>query len=105
MRRRGVLPLLVGLITGFATAAVADDCFCLVNPSTGAILLGCEAYQRPTDYDATAVCTDPDTGRTAEQTMHGEWQRIEAGTDRCDPCRPQPRGEAPELPRGERTHP
>ena len=107
MRRRWLLPLLLGPIAAIAAAAAAEDCFCLVNPSTGAILRGCAAFKAPTDYSPTAVCPDPVTGRTSEPPLDtsgrprdADWQRIEAGADRCDPCRPDKRGIAPEMPRG-----
>lgn len=47
--------------------ARADECFCLTNPQTAAILRGCEAFKAPTDFYSTAVCTDPVTGEKAKQ--------------------------------------
>jgi hypothetical protein len=91
--------LVFGLITATGPGPRADECFCLTNLATGATLRGCEAYKAPTDYYSTAVCTDPETGLKSEQTMYSDWQRIEAGADRCDPCRRAPRGIAPEVPR------
>lgn len=100
-----VLVFVVAAVTG--STVRADDCFCLTNAATDAILRGCEAYKASTDFYSTAVCTDPISGKPYEQTLYpdGQWQRIEAGADRCDPCRPQPRGAAAELPRGGETAP
>jgi len=77
----------------------ADECFCLIHGSD-AILRGCEAYKAATDFYSTAVCTDPVTGKQSEQTIYSDWKRIEAGTDRCAPCKRAPRGTAKEPPRG-----
>lgn len=77
-----------------------DECFCLVPKSDpkGPILRGCQAYKAGTDFYATAVCTDPETGQKSEQMITDEWKRIAAGEDRCNPCR-QVRGPAPDVPR------
>lgn len=100
-----VLVFVVTAVTG--STVRADDCFCLTNAATAAILRGCEAYKASTEFYSTAVCTDPVNGKTSQQTLYpdGQWQRIEAGADRCDPCRPPPRGPAPVLPRGGETTP
>jgi hypothetical protein len=63
---------------------------------------GCEAYKAPTDFYSTAVCTDPESGKKSQQTMYSDWKCIEAGADRCAPCRRAPRGTAEEVPRGEK---
>jgi hypothetical protein len=98
---RAAMTLVLGLAPAVCSMARADECFCLTNPQTAAILRGCEAYKAATDFYSTAVCTDPVTGLKAEQTMYSEWQRIEAGADRCNPCkRLIPPGTAKELPRG-----
>jgi hypothetical protein len=92
--------LVFGLITTVYSMAWADECFCLTNIETAAILRGCEAFKAATDFYSTAVCTDPVTGQKAEQTMYSEWQRIEAGADRCNPCKRAARGTAQEVIRG-----
>src|ERR1700730_6233703 len=93
--------LVFGLATAVCSMARADECFCLTNPQTAAILRGCEAFKASTDFYATAVCTDPVTGQKAEQTLYSEWKRIEPGADRCNPCkRLTLPGTAKELPRG-----
>lgn len=98
MLRRAML--VFGLITAVCSIAQADECFCLTNKETAAILRGCDAFKAATDFYMTALCTDPLTGQKTEQTMHSEWQRIEAGADRCNPCKRAVRGTAQELPRG-----
>ncbi len=98
MAWRRTSALVFGLITATGPGPRADECFCLTNPATGATLRGCDTYKAPTDYYSTAVCTDPETGLKSEQTMYSGWQRIEAGTDRCDPCRRAARV-VPEVPR------
>jgi hypothetical protein len=70
-------------------SSTSEDCFCLMNRSSGVVLRGCVAYKARTDFYETAVCTDPDTGKTSEQLITDEWQRIPAGGERCDPCQPQ----------------
>jgi len=107
IRRWAAAILILGAATAAASPVRADDCFCLINTATGAILRGCEAYKAPTDFHSTAACTDPVTGLRSEQTMYADWRRIEAGADRCDPCRRTARGDAPEVPRksGERARP
>jgi hypothetical protein len=87
--------LFVAVFAGYARAA---ECFCLLHTATGAILRGCEAFKAEKDLYPTAYCTDPQTGRESEQTINSDWQRIEAGADRCDPCWPVPRGTRPEFP-------
>ncbi|MFO1434132.1 MAG: tetratricopeptide repeat protein [Candidatus Competibacteraceae bacterium] len=75
------------LLTASVYAGAApDECFCLVRKAdpAGAILRGCEAYKAGTDFYATAVCTDPETGQKSEQMITDEWQRIAAGEDRCN---------------------
>jgi hypothetical protein len=94
------MTLVFGLISAACSTARADECFCLTNPQTAAILRGCEAFKAPTDFYSTAVCTDPISGQKRVQTMYSEWQRIEAGADRCDPCKRPAKGTATELPRG-----
>ncbi|MFZ1413471.1 MAG: hypothetical protein WAS73_02660 [Defluviicoccus sp.] len=100
MRWRAAMALLVLLVTA-GPGAVAEDCFCLVHGISGAVLRGCEAFKAPTDYHWTAVCTERETGKKSEQTITPEWRRIEAGADRCDPCRPALRDTGPEPPRGD----
>jgi hypothetical protein len=95
-----VTVLIVGLVTAVGQPARARECFCLSH-ATGAILRGCEAFKAPTDFYPTAICTDPETGKRSKQTMYSDWNRIEAGADRCDPCRRVTQGIAPELPRGD----
>jgi hypothetical protein len=98
---RAAMTLVFGLVPAVCSMARTDECFCLTNPQTAAILRGCEAFKAATDFYSTAVCTDPVTGQKAEQTMYSEWQRIEAGADRCNPCkRLTLPGTAKELPRG-----
>jgi hypothetical protein len=89
------------LLTASAYAGNApDECFCMVRSAdpAGAILRGCQAYKAGTDFYATAVCTDPETGQKSEQTITEEWQQIATGADRCNPCR-QVRGPTDVLPR------
>jgi hypothetical protein len=93
---RTATTLVFGLVTAAGSMARADECFCLVNSQTAAILRGCEAFSQ----NQTAACTDPDTDKKAIQTISSDWQRIEAGADRCDPCKRPPLGTAKELPRG-----
>jgi hypothetical protein len=93
------MTMALGLIATFCTMARADECFCLNHP-TGAILRGCEAYKAAGDFYLTAICTDPETGKRSQQTMYSDWKRVEAGADRCNPCKPIPTGTADELPRG-----
>jgi hypothetical protein len=81
-------------------AAGADECFCMSHAS-GAILRGCESYKAPNDAYATAICTDPETGKTSQQTMYSEWTLIKDGTGVCAPCRPPPAGLKPLRPRGD----
>ena len=98
---RAAMTLVLGLAPAVCSMARADECFCLTNPQTAAILRGCEAFKASTDFYATAVCTDPVTGQKAEQTLYSEWKRIEPGADRCNPCkRLTLPGTAKELPRG-----
>ena len=97
---RAATTLVFGLLPAVCSMARADECFCLTNPQTAAILRGCEAFKAPTDFYSTAVCTDPVTGQKSQQTMYSEWQRIEASADRCDPCKRPALGTAKELPRG-----
>lgn len=96
---RTAMALLVLMMTA-GRGAAAEDCFCLVR-ADGAILRGCDAFKAPTDFYWTAVCTDPAIGHKATQTIAPEWQRIEAGADRCDPCRAALRDAGPEPPRGD----
>jgi hypothetical protein len=100
MAWRTTLVLVFGLMMATGPGPRADECFCLTNPATGATVRGCEAYKAPTDYYSTAVCTDPETGRKSEQTMSPEWQRIEDGFDRCNPCRRASQSAEQEVPRG-----
>lgn len=98
---RAAMTLVFGLVSATCSMARADECFCLTNPQTAAILRGCEAFKAATERYSTAVCTDPVTGQKAEQTMYSEWQRIEAGADRCNPCKRLGLPDtAKELPRG-----
>jgi hypothetical protein len=97
---RGALLVIGGLVMVAGLPSQADECFCLTNPATGALLRGCEAYKASTDYYWTAVCTDPETGLQSEQTMSPDWQRIEEGADRCNPCRRTPPSAETEVPRG-----
>ena len=101
---RAAAALLVGLVAVVGPPAQAQECFCLGH-ATGAILRGCEAFSAPTDFYPTAICTDPETGKRSQQTMYSDWKRIEAGADRCDPCRPAARGTASEVPRGDNDAP
>lgn len=94
-----VLAIWLWLLTPPArTANAQDECFCIAH-SLGAILRGCTAYKARTDFYATAVCTDPDTGKKAEQTITTEWRRLTDGEDLCTPCRRQVRGTTDETPR------
>lgn len=97
---RAAMTLTFGLVSAVVSMAQADECFCLIHPQTAAILRGCEAFKAATDLYSTAACTDPVTGQKAIQTMSADWQRIEAGADRCNPCKRLVRGTGPELPRG-----
>ncbi len=92
--------ILFGLVVAIGQGARADECFCLSH-STGAILRGCEAFKAATDFYSTAVCTDPATRKPSRQIIYSDWKRIEAGADRCSPCRPAPREAAREVPRGD----
>jgi hypothetical protein len=98
--QRTAMMVILGLVGALCQVARADECFCLVHSSSGAILRGCEAFKAPTDFYSTAACTDPMTGKLSEQTMYSDWKRIEAGADRCNPCKPISRGTSQELPRG-----
>jgi hypothetical protein len=100
MPRTTAIMMILGLVGALPHIARADECFCVIHSSSGAILRGCEAFKAATDFYSTAVCTDPETGKRSEQTMHSDWKRIETGADRCNPCKPIPRGTSPELPRG-----
>ena len=97
---KGVATLILLALVATCATTRADECFCLSH-ATGAILRGCEAYKAATDFYSTAVCTDPETGKRSQQTMHSDWKRIEAGADRCAPCRRASRGTAVEVPRGD----
>jgi hypothetical protein len=99
MQSQVILTLIFGLLAAFGTMARAEECFCLTNPQTAAILRGCESFN-PSKDKQIAACADPITGQKAIQTMSADWQRIEAGTDRCNPCKRVVRATAPELPRG-----
>jgi hypothetical protein len=90
--------LAAGAVGSYSTGR-AEDCFCLSHP-TGAFLYNCESYKSPTDYYATAICVDRETGKQSTLTLYGDWKRIKEGADRCDPCKPVPRGTAVEVPRG-----
>jgi hypothetical protein len=90
----------VGLLAIAPAAARADECFCLSH-AEGAVLRGCEAFTSERGEMPTALCTDPLTGKKSVQKLNPEWRRIEAGADRCDVCRPTPRGTSTELPRRE----
>lgn len=70
-----------------------------MHVATGAILRGCEAFKAEKDLYPTAYCTDPQTGAESKQKITSDWQRIAAGADRCDPCRPPLPRNAPEVPR------
>jgi hypothetical protein len=96
---RAAMTMVFGLVSAAYSMARADECFCLVNSQTAAILRGCESF-RPSDQNQIAACTDPVTGQKAIQTMSSDWQRIEAGADRCNPCKQATLGTAKELPRG-----
>jgi hypothetical protein len=100
MPRVAVTIMILGFVGALFHVARADECFCVIHSSSGAILRGCEAFKAPTDFYSTAVCTDPETGKRSEQTMYSDWKRIEAGADRCNPCKPISRGTSRELPRG-----
>jgi hypothetical protein len=97
---KGIATLIAFALVAISPPARADECFCLIH-ATGAILRGCEAYKAATEYYSTAVCTDPETGKRSQQTMYSEWKRIEAGADRCAPCRRASRGTTDEVPRGD----
>jgi hypothetical protein len=94
-----MLTVIFGLVAPFGTLLRAEECFCLTNPQTAAILRGCEGFT-PSKDNQIAACTDPVTGQKAIQTMSSDWQRIEAGADRCNPCKRPAKDTAPELPRG-----
>ena len=101
----GAMLIVIGLLAGWTSPApAADECFCLVHKA-GAILRGCEAYRAPHDYYSTARCVDPLSGVPTEQIITGDWERLAEGADRCDPCRPQTRAQAPTLPRGDEDQP
>jgi len=99
MLSQRTLTLIFGLVAAFGTTARADECFCLINPQTAAILRGCEGF-RPSTDNQIAACADPVTGQKAIQTMSSDWQRIETGADLCNPCKRAALGTAKELPRG-----
>jgi hypothetical protein len=79
------------------TATFADECFCLVHTSSGAILRGCEAR------NAFFFCTDPYSGKKEMQKISTEWKRVEPGAEFCAVCRPPPRDATPKPdgPRGD----
>ncbi|MDE5454136.1 hypothetical protein GWE18_15005 [Bradyrhizobium sp. CSA112] len=96
--------MILGIVGIVCHAARADECFCAIHSSSGAILRGCEAFKAPTDFYSTALCTDPDTGKRSVQVMYSDWTRMEAGAERCRPCQRArqsnsdvPRGEVPPL--------
>jgi hypothetical protein len=83
---RTATTLVFGLVTAAGSMARADECFCLVNSQTAAILRGCDAFSQ----NQTAACTDPETGKKAIQTISNDWRRINEGADRCDPPSERP---------------
>jgi hypothetical protein len=87
--------LLLALLATISPTVRADECFCLNQTSSGAILRGCEAK------GATILCTDPITAKKSVQQINPDWKRIEAGADLCVVCKETPRGLSTELPRGD----
>jgi hypothetical protein len=77
--------------------AFADECFCLVHASSGAILRGCEAR------NAFFLCTDPYSGKKEMQKISTDWKRVEPGAEFCAVCRAPPRDVTPKAdgPRGD----
>jgi hypothetical protein len=96
----GGIVLLFGLLPGGLSIARADQCFCLIHSSSGAMLRGCEEFKAPTDAYSTAVCVDPETSKRSLQTIYSDWKRIDEGADRCKPCRPVSPRSKEEVPRG-----
>jgi hypothetical protein len=84
----------LALLATISTTVRADECFCLSH-TAGAMLRGCEAK------GAIVLCTDPFTTKKSVPKINSDWKRIEAGTDRCEVCRPVPRGPSIEVPRGD----
>jgi len=88
MRSMVAVAVLLGMVGLHVPALQAQEaCFCLRHPD-GARLRGCTAFKGPQDFYETATCTDPETGRSAEQMITGEWEQIAEGADGCSPCRP-----------------
>jgi hypothetical protein len=67
-------------LLAIGTATHADECFCLIHPSSLAILRGCEAKE------ALFFCTDPFSCKKSVQKINPDWKRVEAGTDPCSVC-------------------
>ena len=99
MQRTAAMMMILGLVAAMSNIARADECFCVIHSTSGAILRGCEAFKAATDFYSTAVCTDPETGKRSQQVMYSDWKRIEAGADKCRPCQ-RAAQETPEAPRG-----
>jgi len=99
MSRVAAASVLLTVLLAAAPVAQAQECFCLSHAS-GAVLRGCDTPNK-NDDDATALCTDPETGKkSVVQKITTDWKRIEAGAQGCVVCRAPPRGTARELPRG-----
>jgi hypothetical protein len=109
--RRRVLPnfvaagtFLFGVIApGSLTAQGLGDptaCFC-VRHETGQFRRGCTAFKGPQDFFSTAICKDPETGKSSEGLIDKGWEVVKDGAPGCEVCRPKPR-RTTDVPRGGR---
>jgi hypothetical protein len=107
LRQRQMAFVAVGiLLTGgiVPSPLLAQDldptaCFC-VRHESGQFRRGCTAFKGPQDFFATAICKDPETGKSSEGLIDKRWEVIKDGAPGCEVCRPKARRTI-DVPRGD----
>ena len=66
-----------------------NACFCLRH-DTGQFRRNCTVDKGPQDHYPTAVCKDPESGKTAEFLVMKPWTTVKEGEPGCEVCRSQP---------------
>jgi hypothetical protein len=86
---------------GSLTAQYLDPtaCFC-VRHETGQFRRGCTAFKGPQDFFPTALCKDPETGKSSEGLIDNAWEVVKDGAPGCEVCRPKARRTI-DVPRGD----
>ena len=100
----GLIALTLGPASPDVLAQVVPSdpnvCFCLQHKSTAQLVRGCKGSKAPTDFYATARCTDPETAETFRTLVTDAWKPLAEGAPGCEPCR-SPQRDTRDVPRGD----